>query len=455
MAADAIRRFAEHVVTTTYDDLPPSAVVAAKTFLLDSLGVAVAGSGEPAAARLADVAATWGHGAQATVWGTGQRLPAPSAALVNAFQTHALEFDCVHEGAVVHPMATALAAALAHAERSGGVDGRRLLTAVAVGVDVAASIGVAARSGMRFFRPATAGAFGATAALGKLAGFDVDTLVSGFGLVYGHVSGTLQPHAEGVSSLPLQIGFNARGALTAVDLASIGFEGPRNVLQGRYGYFRLFEGGEIDVEPVLADLGRVWHVTELSHKPFPSGRLTHGAVDALVHIRAEHGFAASDVERIVVRVPPLVQRLVGRPLVASPAPGYARLCLPLVAAIGLARGTVDVLDFRSPAIGGDEAHALARRVAIVVNDNPDANAMVPQHVEVALGNGTRHEMEVATLLGSPARPLSRALHLDKFRRCWTYGAHPLKPERGERLIELVDRLDTMSDVRDLVALTVP
>ena len=90
---DGIARFARHVVSTRWDDLPAPAVAAVKTFVLDTLGVAIAGSGESTAARLADAAAGWGGGAEATVWGTGRRLAAVNAALVNGYQTHCLEFD--------------------------------------------------------------------------------------------------------------------------------------------------------------------------------------------------------------------------------------------------------------------------------------------------------------------------------------------------------------------------
>src|SRR5690348_9050443 len=277
---DAIRRFAEHVASTSFDDLPPAAVAATKTFVLDTLGVAIAGSGEPLATQLGRTTSAWGRGDEATVWGTGQRLPAPSAALVNAYQAHCLEFDCVHEGAVVHAMATTLPAALAFAERAGGACGRDVVTAVALGVDVAAGIGVASRAAMRFFRPATAGAFGAVAAAGKLARLEVATLVSAFGMLYAQLSGTLQPHLEATPALALQMGVNARAALMAVDLARDGVEGPRDVLEGRYGYFALFEGAH-DVASVLPTLGKIWRITELAHKPFPSGRLTHGAIDGL------------------------------------------------------------------------------------------------------------------------------------------------------------------------------
>src|SRR5438105_6348071 len=120
-APDPITRFAEHVATTRFEHLSPHAVRALKTFVLDTLGVGVAGTGEAWAPRLLQCARAWGRADESAVWGTSTRLPGPSAALVNAYQIHCMEFDCVHEGAVVHPMATALSAAMAHAERGAPV----------------------------------------------------------------------------------------------------------------------------------------------------------------------------------------------------------------------------------------------------------------------------------------------------------------------------------------------
>jgi 2-methylcitrate dehydratase PrpD len=454
MPTDPIRRLAEHVVSTRWDDVPAPAVEAAKVSMLDALGVGVAGSGDPWAARLAQAAAGWGSGAEASVWGTGLGLPAAGAALVNAYQLHCLEFDPLHEDAVVHALTALLPALAAQVERRGGAAGRDVLAAVVLGVDVACALGLASRSPMRFFRPATAGGFAAVAALGRLEGLDADALVSAFGILYGQVCGTLQPHAEGSPVLAMQLGFNARAALTSLDLARAGIPGPRAVLEGPYGYFPLFEGAW-DAAPALDGLGRAWHVTRLAHKPFPSGRLTHGAADGLLRLRAEHGFAAGDVERVTVAVPPLVRRLVGRPDVPAPAPSYARLCLPFVAATALRRGGVDVPDFAPERLADPATHALAARVRVEDDGNADENAMVPQTVEVLLRGGRRHALRVETVLGHPDRPLSRAQHLDKLRRNGRHGARPLAPERVEQLAERVDRLETVGDVREALALLVP
>ena len=139
-------------------------------------------------------------------------------------------------------------------------------------------------------------------------GFDTKTMVNAMGVVYSQMCGTMQVHAEAPILLGMQMGFNARNALIACDMAARGLAGPENVLEGRFGYYKLFEG-DSDLTTVLADLGTVWRVAEVSHKPFPSGRATHGIVDAVMSLRNKHGFAAEDVEKVTARVPPLVHRL--------------------------------------------------------------------------------------------------------------------------------------------------
>jgi 2-methylcitrate dehydratase PrpD len=452
---DAVEAFAAHAAGARLADLPPAALAAAKTFILDTLGVAIAGSGDPYAARLADAVAGWGAGTEATVLGTGRRLPAQGAAFVNAFQIHGLEFDCLHEPAVVHPMATVLGALLAQVERRGGASGADLLVAAAVGVDVAAGVGMAARAPMSFFRPATAGGLGAVAAVARLEGWDADRLVNALGIVGGHLAGTMQAHSEGSRLLPVQMAFNARGALTAVDLAESGLVGPRRVLEGEFGFFALFERDQYDLRPSLAALGREWQVARLSHKPFCSGRATHGAIDGVLQLRRRHGFAAGDVARVRALVPPLVQRLVGRPDVPSPSASYARLCLPFAVATALRHGAVDVPHFTPAALADPETHALAARVSVEVDGNRDPNALAPQAVEIELRGGARLAAALPAVVGSPDVPLGRAAHLDKFRRCWGHGARPAAAERGERLIALVDGLEAVPDARALIALCAP
>jgi 2-methylcitrate dehydratase PrpD len=444
---DAAHAFAAHAAGLRFEDIPASAVARAKVFILDALGVGIAGSSLPEARALLRVARGWGEGAAASVWGTREKLAPGAAALVNGYQIHGQEYDSLHEGAVLHAFATLLPVLMAEAEVRGGMTGRDLITAVIAGVDVACSIGLAARQGWRFFRPATSGGFGAAAGLARLRGFDAAHTLAALGLQLGQASGTMQAHTEGVPLLPLQIGFNARAAMQSCDLAQAGFAGLDAPLEGRFGYLPLFEGAW-DCSEVVAQLGTRWRVEELSHKPFPSGRATHAGVDAVIALREAHGFGAGDVASITLEVPPLIDQLVNRPAQPAPSASYARLCLPFVLAKLLLEGAVRMDQFRGAALADPATYALARRVRVQRVDNPDPNALVPQTVTIALTDGRELRHTVTAMLASPARPLTREQHLAKFRDCWAFSAVPLG--EPERLIDLVDRLDTVADVRALI-----
>lgn len=446
---DAIDRFAAHVIETEFADPPEAALAAARTFILDSLGVGIVGSSGPWVEELIAMQRFWGEGAQARVWASDAVLPAPAAAMCNAYQIHNSEFDCVHEGAVVHATSAVLPGILAVAERDGGVSGRDLLAGLVLGVDVACHISMAAKTGMRFFRPATAGAFAAVAGIGKVRGFDKDTLINAFSIAYGQLCGTMQAHAEGSQLLAMQMGFNARNAVVACDMAGAGYDAPKNVLEGPYGYLRLFES-EYDMEAVWPQIGRTWRVTELAHKPFPTGRASHGVLEACLDIMRENTLSAGDVESVVASVPPLVHRLVGRPVLDDMTVNYARLCAAYAAASAILRGGLGVDDFSATALRDPERLALARRIAFEVDGNPDPNALTPLTVTFHLRGGKTLRTRLDAVYGSPRKPLSRAAHLDKFRRNCAAAARPLTDAAVEALIGLVDDLADIEDVRLLV-----
>jgi hypothetical protein len=83
--------------------------------------------------------------------------------------------------------------------------------------------------------------------------------------------------------------------------------------------------------------------------------------------------------------------------------------------------------------------------------NPDPNALAPQRVTVHLRNGTVISWRCETMLANPARPLTREQHLAKFRRCLDFAATPLRAGAAERLVDMIDGLEKLDDVRRLHA----
>src|SRR5215469_12467720 len=437
MQDPVIVRIASHVERVGMHGVPTAVRSAAIAFIADTLAIGIAGLAAPWRREILDMVTEIGGPGESAVFGSGDRLPLVHAAMLNAYQIHSQEFDCVHEKAVVHPMAAVLPALFGWAEREGGISGAQLIRATAVAVDVAATLGLCSRAAMRFFRPANASGFGATVGLAMLAGFDAERLADAVGIYYGQCSGTMQAHAEGTPQLAMQMGFAARSAVTAVELARRGMPGPHAPITGEFGYFALFEG-TADAAP-FDELGHSWRITELSHKPFPSGRATHGGIDALQRLMTEDGVRPEHVVAVRFRVPPLTERLIGRPVTEGMAPGYARLCLQYVGAVCLRRGTVGLDDVTAAALSDPQTLALACRLRIIEDGNPDPNALVPQRVEIDLAEGRTVACSVDAVLGSPTRPLAADAVRAKFEMCWRT-VPQLRPEHGVDLWNAVSVL---------------
>lgn len=366
--------------------LPAATRAATLRLLGDTLAVGAAGASAPGAAGVLDAALSWGGGDEARLLGHPGALPAPSAAFVNGFNIHCLEWDAVHEGAVVHALSVVTAAIAAACDRRGSVDPEDALTAIAVGVDIAAGLGIAATSPLSFFRPAIAGTIGAALAVARIDG--VHATADVLGLAHAACAGTMQAHVEGSIALPLQIANAARAAVAAVDLVKAGLTGPHDALEGPFGHFALFDEGELST--YTAGLGSRWLIDEVSTKPWPCGRASHGVLGALEAMRGEIDGPVATIE---ARVPCLVVRLVGRPWQAEMTPAYARLCLPALAALMLRDGRIDPRAFT--------ALPPSAPLTLVDDGNPDPNALSPQHVSVTLADGTRVERSVPATAGSP------------------------------------------------------
>lgn len=377
--------------------LPDAVRADAVRLLGDTLAVGAAGVGAPGEAAILQVAQGFGSDPEARLIGTEQRLAAPSAAFVNGYRIHCLEWDAVHEPAVVHAMSVVVAALGAAIDRRGGCDADDALVALCVGVDVAAGLGIAANSGLSFFRPATAGVMGAALAVARLDGAPLDDAL---GLAYSSAAGTMQAHVEGLATLPFQIANAARAAVVASDLARAGFPGPKNPFEGPFGYFRLFDAGDLSTYTVT--LGQRWLIADLSTKPYPSGRASHAALGKLQELALD----PAQVDAITLACPPLIRRLVERPYRPDMTPAYARLCLQFLGALMLSEGRIDPRRFGPEAMADESLAALANRITLVPDGNDDPNALFPQQLTVTRSDGSTEAHAIAHTLGSPDNPLT-------------------------------------------------
>src|SRR6266581_537782 len=190
MTDDPAWALAQHVCRTGYAELPASAVESARRNILDTFGCMLGGSGSPGIGELFAVISRWGGLAESRVLLRGIRLPAPQAALLNSSMVHALDFDdTLDTGGSIHPGVSVLGSILAVCDSLGGVSGRDVLLAVALGLDVSCRIALASTLDRGWHRTAAIGVFGATAAAGKLMDLSAQQMLDAFGIAYSHAAG--------------------------------------------------------------------------------------------------------------------------------------------------------------------------------------------------------------------------------------------------------------------------
>jgi aconitate decarboxylase len=438
------RTLIQHALSIQYRKLPQQAITQSKIFIADSIGVALAGHQGSFAQALIAHCKDFGGKPQARVLGTDLRLPAAHAAMVNAYLIHCLEFDCVHEPAVVHPMAVILASLLSYCDDKPNITGDALIASIVASVDVAATLGCASRSKLRFFRPAQCGAIGAAVGLAKLAAWNTDQTLNLLGILLGQLSGTMQAHREGKSSLPMQIAVNARHVLSAFDFANRGLEGPMAAIEGEFGYLNLFEtqhdfAAALRDRLQLANQGQ-FAIMEVSHKPFPSGRATHGGLQALEIIQSQHEIDLTQIKKITLHAPPLICQLVDRPFHANASSSYLRLCFPFCATLFLTAKQLSPLAF--DARQSADFEALTNKISVLVDSNPDVNALSPIRVTLEVYSGRVFEQRISDVWGSPRARLDQTSHTKKLAQNISLFDQKNAVARLERLRSCIDSLET-------------
>ena len=229
-----------------YEDLPAEVIGCARDCIIDTVAACICGSALPWSRIVIDYAERTGPGGTSRILGRGSAVQAPSAALANGALAHAFELDALtRPGAGAHPGATVLPPALAVAQQAGvNATGRALIAAFVAGNEVMIRIGRATghtNEARGFHAPGTTGPFGAAVACGHLLGLDAGRMANALGLA-GSLAGGLLEFAKGDGGMVkrLHLGRASEAGVLAASLAAAGFTGPRTVLEGEFGFLRVF-----------------------------------------------------------------------------------------------------------------------------------------------------------------------------------------------------------------------
>jgi len=440
----AISRFADFVSSV---EVPAAARAAARNAVQDTVGVALAGAGEPAARIVQRVALADGGAGACSVLGTDLTAGPTYAALANGTAAHALDFDDMCWVSLAHPSAPLVAAGLAAGE-AADASGRTLLDAYVVGFEVECTLGLVmnpAHYEQGWHCTSTIGTIGAAAAA-RVMGLDAETTGRALSIAASEACGLKE--SFGTMVKPLQGGLAARNGVLAALLAREGLTASEHAIDGPQGLLVAMQSAGRDLSAASDRLGRRWEIVEggITVKLYPSCAATHPTIDTLRDLRREHDIDPSEVEAVAIDVDPVTPTVL---IHDRPTTGLeGKFSLHYCAAAALAFGRVGIDTFERDAMRAPEVARLVPRVTMRADERlgRESPPLTEARVMVRLAGGRSLERFVRAARGYPDRPASQDELDGKFITC---ARRAVAPAAAGAALDWLRALDAAASVRDL------
>jgi 2-methylcitrate dehydratase PrpD len=410
--AAALARFA---LDLRYSDIPAQVRDRAQSLILDAVGIAIAANHYPFSSQIMTALSKLGGPGECSVIGRSEQLPLRDAVTMNGALIHGLDYDDTHMNAIIHATAATLPALIGMAEQVDA-SGEEILTAYAVGMEVAIRLGLVQPFGWHhegFHATGVVAHFAAALTAGRLLGLCESQLVCAQGIVGSTASASQEFAEEGAWNKRLHTGWGGVAGITAAYLAQSGFAGPSKPYEGRYGVFRMHmgENAERDFSPLTDSLGTHWELAASAIKPYPTCHFTHAATDAALVLRKQHQLRPDDIASVRVLIPQDTLPVVAEPAEnkRQPRSDYdGKFSMHYITAAALTRGYFGLAELEAEALGDDDILQLARRIECEADPDSRFPEFFSGGVEITTRDGQllRHHEPVNR--GAGDRALSHA-----------------------------------------------
>ena len=406
---DVTRRLAGYVVTSRFADIPQAARQEALRSFLNWLGCTVGGCRHETVDRALAALAEFSGPAQASVIGRSERLDILHAALINGISSHVFDFDDTHLKTIIHPSGPVASAILALSERRP-VDGKEFLHAFILGVEVECRIGNAvypAHYDIGWHITGTAGVFGAAAAAGKLLGLNEQQMTWALGIAATQAAGLREMF--GTMCKPFHPGRAAQNGLTAALLAAKNFTSSERALEAPRGFAHVLSTARNFAE-ITERLGETFEITFNTYKPFACGIVIHPVIDGCIQLRNEYNLKPEQIDKVSVKVHPLVLELTGK---KTPQAGLeGKFSVYHSAAVAIMHGAAGEQQYSDACVRDPAVIALRDKVMATADNKVHEDEA---HITIRLNRGGDLTKHVEHAIGSVQRPMTDAALEAKFR----------------------------------------
>jgi 2-methylcitrate dehydratase PrpD len=434
------KALASYIVSSGFEDIPGDVIHEAKRALLNFVGCAIGGSREPAVNTAIRALQPFSGQTTARLLARPERFDPLYASVINGISGHVYEYDDTTPMNYIHPTPPVASALFAYAS-ANPTNGRDFLHAFIMGFEAESRVGNAvypAHYNAGWHITATAGVFGAAAAIGKLMRLSSQEMIWALGLAATQASGLREMFGSMAKSF--HAGHAARNGYLSAVLAKSGFTAGEHAIEGPRA-FAAVQASQYDLSKITAGLGNDFQIRYNAYKPYPSGIVVHPTIDGCIDIYRDYHPAPDSIRDVRVRVAPLVLDLCNKREIRQGLD--SKYSIYHSAAVGLVRGKAGLQEYTDAAANDP----LIKRIRDRVTAIGDASITEDQSdIEVELENGQLLHRFIECSLGNVRRPLSDQQLEEKFR-------DQARVREVNKLINLCWRLDELQDLNEVVSAT--
>lgn len=440
---------AKYIWEVGFDDFPPHVVEKAKLCIIDSVGVALYGTKLEAAKILISLVSDIGGKKEATVLGSGLKVPSSLAALANGVSTHVADYDDSSFIMLGHPSAVTMPTVLALCEALD-TTGKNLLSAFIVGTEVGGKLGKVMtwshyEAGWHGTGPI--GTIAAAAAAAKALHLSKEEITHAIAIAASGAAGLRENF--GTMTKSFHAGQAARNGIIAAQLAKKGFTASPDIFEAPSGFFNTFSGTG-DPGSLPKELGEPYALENIAMKKYPSCAGTHPAVDAILDLRKDISFQPEEVEEIECRVRPVFTSVLIHP---DPQDELeAKFSMQFCVSAALVVGQLRISEFDSALIKSPEIQRIMKRVRMIPDQRlqqlgSEKNLLAPTELTLRLVNGKQYVRMVEEAKGGPLSPLTPGEVATKFMEC----ASLLLPStKAKAALEMIENLESLERISKLI-----
>ena len=457
---EPMEEYAQFIVQTDYEDLPPEVVEHIKKLFLDTLGITIGGSLQKAIPEIVSLVKSWGGVGQSTILVYGGKVPAPNAAFAIGPMTRALDMGDTHPQAC-HISEYVVPALLPAAELWGGVSGKEFIAAYALAAELGGRIGNACHgmgTAVQVGRHTQFGIFEATTAVGKLFGLDKATMQNALGIAYHLITARDKlMEVEGTLMVRVHHAFVCRDAINTVLLAQRGVTGAHKVFTGKHGLFVLDYPWESEYEPLTEGLGTTWELLKDSIKLYASCRCNHSPISGTLALIKDNNVNVAEIAEMSFEVGPGCKITVCEPAEVRWNPQTmveAQFSLPFAISTVIIKGKIFIDDYTPEELQNKDVRALMPKVKCTANETL---ASFESIVTITLKDGTKNTKRTTAdeIKGGFQNPLIWDQVLDKFKLMLPFSAVKISQRNIDQLIEKCQKLEKVSDMSEIITLMTP